>query len=202
MARDIILNLAISLDGFICDEDGGFAWISGQGDVRADTADHFDFDGFLASCDTIVMGRKAYEDCLSSLPEAAEKRFLVASRTPRAPEGRVVFPSDERTNVQSDALGWAENDFISVFLSADVVAEVLALKDRPGKHIWLFGGGELASDFIRADAVDRYIVGILPVIRGKGRRLFQEGIPPVELHLDRCTVSDGIPILEYSRRGR
>ena len=117
MARDIILNLAISLDGFICDEDGGFAWISGQGDVRADTADHFDFDGFLASCDTIVMGRKAYEDCLSSLPEAAEKRFLVASRTPRAPEGRVVF------------------------LSADVVAEVLALKDRPGKHIWLFGGG-------------------------------------------------------------
>mgnify|MGYP000746814914 FL=1 len=137
-----------------------------------------DFDGFLASCDTIVMGRKAYEDCLSSLPEAAEKRFLVASRTPRAPEGRVVF------------------------LSADVVAEVLALKDRPGKHIWLFGGGELASDFIRADAVDRYIVGILPVIRGKGRRLFQEGIPPVELHLDRCTVSDGIPILEYSRRGR
>ena len=54
-----------------------------------------------------------------------------------------------------------------------MVAEVLALKDRPGKHIWLFGGGELASDFIRADAVDRYIVGILPVIRGKGRRLFQ-----------------------------
>ena len=131
MARDIILNLAISLDGFICDEDGGFAWIGGQGDSRADTAEQFDFDAFLASCDTIVMGRKAYEDCFSSLPEAAEKRFLVASRTPRAPEGNVVF------------------------LSADVVSEVLALKDRPGKHIWLFGGGELASDFIRADAVDR-----------------------------------------------
>lgn len=163
MARDIILNLAISLDGFICDEDGGFAWISGQGDVRADTADHFDFDGFLASCDTIVMGRKAYEDCLSSLPEAAEKRFLVASRTPRAPEGRVVF------------------------LSADVVAEVLALKDRPGKHIWLFGGGELASDFIRADAVNRYIVGILPVIPGQGPAAVSGGdsaggTPPGPLH--------------------
>ena len=65
-----------------------------------------------------------------------------------------------------------------------------------------FGGGELAADFIRADAVDRYIVGILPVIRGRGRRLFQEGLPPTELHLDRCTVADGIPILEYSRRGQ
>ena len=91
MARDIILNLAISLDGFICDEDGGFAWIGGQGDSRADTAEQFDFDAFLASCDTIVMGRKAYEDCFSSLPEAAEKRFLVASRTPRAPEAGLSF---------------------------------------------------------------------------------------------------------------
>ena len=42
----------------------------------------------------------------------------------------------------------------------------------------------------------------LPVIRGRGRRLFQEGLPPTALHLDRCTVADGIPILEYSRRGR
>ena len=178
MSRDIILNLAISLDGFICDEDGGFAWISGQGDSQADTADHFDFDAFLASCDTIVMGRKAYEDCFSSMADAAGKQFLVASRSPRGPEGGVVF------------------------LSGDVVAEVLALKDRPGKHIWLFGGGELAADFIRSDAVDRYIVGILPVIRGSGRRLFREGLPPAELHLDRCTVADGIPILEYGRRGR
>lgn len=179
MARDIILNLAVSLDGFICDEDGGFAWIGGQGDHCAETAERFDFNAFLPSCDTIVMGRKAYEDCFAYIAaEAAEKRFLVASRRPRAPEGTVTF------------------------LSGDVVAEVLALKSRPGKHIWLFGGGELASAFIRASAVDRYIVGILPVIRGRGRRLFQEGLPPAELHLDRCTVADGIPILEYSRRSR
>ena len=178
MARALILNLAVSLDGFICDEDGGFAWIGGQGDTCAETAEQFDFDGFLASCDTVVMGRKAYDDCFSSMEDTAEKRFLVASRTPRPAEGNVTF------------------------LSGDVVSKVTALKNRPGGDIWLFGGGELAADFIRADAVDRYIVGILPVIRGSGRRLLQEGLPPTELHLDRCTVSDGIPILEYSRRGR
>ena len=33
-------------------------------------------------------------------------------------------------------------------------------------------------------------------------RLFREGLPPLELRLDRCTVADGIPILEYSRRER
>ncbi len=176
MARDIILNLAVSLDGFICDEDGGFAWIGGQGDGRADTADQFDFDAFLASCDTIVMGRKAYDDCFSSMAEAADKRFLVASRTARPAEGNVSF------------------------LSGDVVAQILALKAQPGGDIWLFGGGELASSFLRAGAVDRYIIGILPVIRGRGRRLFLEGLPPAQLCLERCTVADGIPILEYRHR--
>lgn len=179
MARDIILNLAVSLDGFICDEDGDFAWIGGQGDGAADTAEAFDFDAFLASCDTVVMGRKAYDDCdIGHISGAAGKRFLVATHTPRPPAGNVTF------------------------LSGDVVGQVLALKRRPGGHIWLFGGGELASALIRAGAVDRFIVGILPVIRGGGRRLFREGLPPLELRLDRCTVADGIPILEYSRRER
>ena len=30
--RKIILNLAVSSDGYICDPEGHFAWISGQGD--------------------------------------------------------------------------------------------------------------------------------------------------------------------------
>ena len=178
MARDVILNLAVSLDGFICDEDGGFDWIGGQGDDRADTAERFDFDAFLASCDTVVMGRRAYEDCgIGHISGAAGKQFLVAAHTPRPPEGNVRF------------------------LSKDVAAEVMALKNQPGGQIWLFGGGELASAFLRAGAVDRFIVGILPVLRGDGRRLFQAGIPAEELLLERCTVSDGIPNLEYRRRG-
>ena len=76
MARDIILNLAVSLDGYICDTDGGFAWIGGQGDPRADTAEQFDFDTFLASCDTVVLGRKAYEDCgIGHISGAAGNNF-------------------------------------------------------------------------------------------------------------------------------
>ena len=34
MKRKIILNLAMSIDGYIADEDGGFAWIVGDGDER------------------------------------------------------------------------------------------------------------------------------------------------------------------------
>ena len=37
MEGKIILNLAISLDGFIADENGGFDWILGQNDKSLDT---------------------------------------------------------------------------------------------------------------------------------------------------------------------
>ena len=39
----MFLNLAISLDGFIADEDGGFDWIKGDGDKSHDTKHTFDF---------------------------------------------------------------------------------------------------------------------------------------------------------------
>lgn len=37
MKRKIIINLAISLDGFIADVDSGFDWIKGDGDSSHDT---------------------------------------------------------------------------------------------------------------------------------------------------------------------
>ena len=40
MKRKIILNLAISIDGFIADEDGGFAWIIGDGDNKTNTENY------------------------------------------------------------------------------------------------------------------------------------------------------------------
>lgn len=42
--RKIILNLAKSLDGYICDVDGGYAWLKLHGDHTLNTHDHFDVD--------------------------------------------------------------------------------------------------------------------------------------------------------------
>ena len=51
--RKIILNLAMSLDGYICDPEGGFAWISGQGDRRLDTVPHYDIEAFARQVDAV-----------------------------------------------------------------------------------------------------------------------------------------------------
>jgi dihydrofolate reductase len=169
--------MAMSLDGFIASEEGGFDWILGQGDSSMDTKNTFDFEAFRASVDTVVMGSKAYEDCvLSGLDRYDDKKLFVAtSRT---------FKSE---------------DYVE-FISSDLCSKVLSIKEKPGKDIWIFGGGGLADAFIKADIIDEYIIGIVPVILGRGRPLFYDNNPRIDLKLKECTISDGITIMKYSKR--
>ena len=51
--RRIRSSVAMSLDRFIADEDGGYAWITG--------ADGIDFGAWLGKIDTLLMGRGTYE---------------------------------------------------------------------------------------------------------------------------------------------
>lgn len=174
MKRKIIFNLAMSIDGYIADEQGGFNWIKGHGDSAQNTDKKFEFPKFLEGIDTIVMGRKSYEDC--GITGHEDKTIIVASSQ-------------------------AKEDYDNVrFVSEDICSYVQELRQKDGKDIWLFGGGGLIDHFIKEDIIDEYIVGIIPVILGKGRPLFLENNPHIELHLDEVTVDDGVPILRYTKR--
>ena len=173
----LILNLAMSLDGFISDDNGGFDWIIGQGDLSKDTKDIFKFEDFKQSIDIIVMGSKAYEDVvLTNLDTYSDKEIVVVTSR----------ELEKRDNV--------------TFIKGDIAKQILALKGKNGKTIWLFGGAILTDAFIKQDLVDEYVVGIIPTILGKGRSLFKGDNKKIDLHLDRVTVNDGIVILIYSRR--
>lgn len=41
-----------------------------------------------------------------------------------------------------------------VFINQSPAPFIRQLRKRPGKNIWLMGGGELARDFLKADLVD------------------------------------------------
>lgn len=175
--KKLILNLAISLDGFISDDHGGFEWITGHDDKSNDTNEVFDFPGFMNDIDTIVMGSKAYEDVvLGNYDTYEDKRIIVAT-------SRVL---EKRVNVE--------------FINGDICGKVLDLKKEEGNNIWLYGGAVLTDAFIKADLVDAYVIGIIPTILGSGRRLFKGDYPQMNLHLDQATVADGIVMLVYSRR--
>ena len=175
--RKIVLNLAVSLDGYICDERGGFDWIKGHEDPQLDTAEKDDFEAFLESIDTIVMGSIAYEDCvLSGLDTFDSKQILV-------PTSRQL---ERKENVR--------------FVTGDICEEVLALKEQEGKDIFIFGGAKLADQFVKKDLIDTYVIGIIPTLLGKGRPLFKGRPDEIKLHLKKLTIQDGIVIMTYERR--
>ncbi|CCI62444.1 dihydrofolate reductase family protein [Streptococcus dysgalactiae subsp. equisimilis] len=176
--RKVVLNIAMSLDGFIAREDGTYDWIEGHGTDAYDSANQFDNPSFFASCDTVIMGRKSFEDCPIELIEGyREKTFYVAS-------------SQVMTSPYSN-----------VYFSKDIVSTLKQLKAGEGGPIWIFGGADLVHSLIEADLIDHYIIGIIPTILGCGRPLFTGNRQERHLRLIESTVTDGIAMLRYDKRG-
>lgn len=176
MNRKIILNLAISLDGYIASEDGGFDWIVGDGNHTLDTPNQIDFNYFLQGVDTIVMGKRCYEQNFHK--EYKNKKVYVATSE----------PLQNYDNVH--------------FISGDICKVIEEEKNKVGKDIFLFGGGGLVDHFIKADIIDEYLVGIIPIILGKGRPLFLGDNPTIHLTLKDYSVSEGVTVLKYMRRSK
>lgn len=176
MTRKIILNLAMSIDGYIADEDGGFDWIVGDGDNSLDTENKWDYNEFLESIDIVVMGKKCYDQ--GFLDDFKDKTIYVAT---------------------SEAI----DDYDNIhFINNNICDVILEESTKEGKDIFLFGGGVLVDNFIKKDVIDQYIIGIIPTILGKGRPLFLENNPKINLHLDQYILDNGIVILKYSKDGR
>ncbi len=76
---------------------------------------------------------------------------------------------------------------------------VAELKTKPGKDIWLWGGGELFHSLLGAGLVDGVDVGVMPVLLGGGIPLLPTPAPRTRLLLrdHRVHEKSGIVGLEY-----
>jgi dihydrofolate reductase len=78
-----------------------------------------------------------------------------------------------------DRLDWKPSQRIG----GNVVEELRRLKasNGPALHVW--GSSELLQTLIPAELVDEHRLWVFPVVLGKGKRLFQNGVPPRGLTL-------------------
>lgn len=174
MSSKIILNLAISLDGFIADESGGYDWIKPAGDSHLNTETIWSHEKFLESISTVVMGKRCYD-------QGFHEGF----------GNRKVYV----------ATGEKLEDYENIhFVGDDICREVLELKRRNAGDIYLFGGGILIDAFLKAGIIDEYVIGIIPIILGKGIPLFLKNNPSIPLELAGHYVEDGIVVLRYTPR--
>lgn len=173
MKGKIILNLAISLDGYIADNDGRYDWIVGDGNSILNTENKWCYNKFLENIDVVVMGKHCFDQGMHK--EFSEKKVYIATSKK------------------------VENFENYHFINGDIVKEMEKLKNK-GENIYLFGGGILIDSFVKANVIDEYIIGIIPTILGKGIKLFYDNNPNINLNLEYYAVEDGIIIMKYRKR--
>lgn len=169
--------LAVSLDGYIADARGGVGWLDPY------FSPEIDFMGFMKTIGATVMGRTTYDWSIKQghgSPGAG--RTIVLTRRPLAnpPAGVEVFSGDTRE------------------LAARLREELAGT----GRDIWLMGGGNSLAAFHEHGLVDRWELGIIPVLLGDGIPLFPKharGLDALRLAKSR-TLSNGIVEAAYERQ--
>ena len=141
--RRVIVHIATSADGYIARPDGDLEWLT----ARPAPAGFYGIEAFMQSIDTKVLGRKTYEASLRMGAKFdTQRRTIVFSHHPR--------PKDAPPTVEFT------DEAIDVFVNR--------LRKSQGKDIWLMGGGEIIASFLDAQAVDEFVISVIPIFIGDG----------------------------------
>lgn len=172
--RRLVYYVAVSIDGFIADPSGDTSAFPVRPDTLADL-----FARYPETCpvqareslgvtapprrfDTVIMGRRTAQPALDA--------GLTAGAYPHLRQ-IVVAPGD--LVLDEGIERW----------DGDLARRAAALKDSPGRDIWLCGGGETAAQLI--DQIDELQLKVNPVVLGAGVPLVAgtaHGLPrPLEL---------------------
>jgi dihydrofolate reductase len=92
------------------------------------------------------------------------------------------------------AAPWKE----STIITGNVVEAITRLKHQPGKDILIDGSASLVHSLMGTDLIDEYRFLVQPIVMGRGRRFFPDGMPPTKLRLvESQTLSFGVLALTY-----
>ncbi|MDO6391169.1 dihydrofolate reductase family protein [Pontibacter sp. BT731] len=161
--RKVILDLAVTLDGFIEGPKGEVDWCILDDDM--------DFQGFLSSIDTILYGRVSYEMWGNYEPDANASETEKAIWAAVHAKEKIVFSNQQR------------QDSKATFVTSGIPEKIAEMKNQNGKDIWMYGGAKLITTFIHHGLVDIYRISVHPTVLGAGKPLFQDLKERINLNL-------------------
>ena len=162
--RKLIAGFKVSLDGKFEGPDGYADW------VAAWSEDY----GLTEQIDACIVGGgmyPGYEKYWTAIQTAGDQPLPMTGKFPTAAEvnwGRMAAQTPHY--VLSTTLREAHWPRTSFLRSTDQVA---ALKKRPGKDIYLMGGGRVTAALIDGGLVDELRLIVHPLIAGPGKALFE-----------------------------
>ena len=175
--RDVVLFIAMSLDGYIADKNGGVGWLSGQGDADEPMDS---YGTFIKDVDTVVMGWNTYHQVVTELSPG---QWVY--------EGLNTYVITHRNLTSEEGI---------VFTVQDPCELIKNLRKEDGRRIWICGGADLIRQLEGANLIDEYQLSVIPVILGSGIRLFSPASEEKNLKLLRSREYGGIAELVYRKR--
>lgn len=173
----LVLYISMSLDGFISTIDDNIDWLNRY----AIEGEDYGYEEFTKNVDSYIVGRKTYEVVLNLtggvFPPASKFTCYVITREERLPENGIVF----------------YNGSIATLISK--------LKSESSHNIYCDGGGEIVKMLMDEDLIDEYIISVIPILLGDGKRLFRGSKNMTDLNLIGCQdYASGLVQLRYSRK--
>ncbi|ALI98697.1 dihydrofolate reductase family protein [Rufibacter tibetensis] len=174
--RQVVLYIAMSLDGYIAKEDDNIDFLS----LVKRPGEDYGYHAFQHTVDTLIWGRRTYDKVLSfGMPEFPhkDKKCYVLSKTKTGKDVNVEF------------YGGDLRDLIS------------SLKQKPGKDIYFDGGSEVVAALLKDQLIDKLIISVIPHLLGSGIRLFKDGRPEQYLTFTKSiSFASGLVQLWYDCR--
>jgi dihydrofolate reductase len=137
----LIASMAMSLDGYIARNDGDTAWLNNAMSPQED----YGFEEFMSRIGAYILGANTYREITKSGMGGGDSQV---------PTYVVTHQKDLKTGKNTH------------LYSRDLAELVKKIKAETGKDIWLFGGGDLTTQFIDLDLVDELSIAIVPVLIG------------------------------------
>jgi dihydrofolate reductase len=156
----LVLQMGISIDGFVALPDGSQLWLGQRED---DAAKQWKLET-VRGTDAHLMGRVTYQDMAAHWPGSDSEYAAPMNDIPK-----IVF-SKTLQRVE-----WPE----SRIAGGDLVEEIERIKAQPGGYVIAYGGAGFARALISQNLVDEYRLNIQPAALGAGMPIFTEIPEPV-----------------------
>lgn len=174
--RKVLAHLFYSLDGVVEDPSWTMEYFNDEIGQEVDLQ--------TGRQDAILLGRVNYEEWAAYWPTSNDEPFA-------------SYINNVKKYVVSTTLDKAEWNNTTV-LKGNLVEEINKLKAQPGKEIGVTGSITLIQWLLEHDLVDELRLAVHPVLVGKGRKLFTDGLAPKKMKLiETKTTKTGVVFLVY-----
>ena len=191
--RKVVVQQFVTLDGYAAGPNGELDFVTETGAAADPASGPFVEDqlAFIESLDTILLGAVTYRMFAAYWPEQTTETQAIADALNATP--KVVFSST------LDSAPWGSWKPARL-VSGNAAEEVRRLKAEPGKDMVVWGSLALSDSLMREGLVDEYRLQICPVVLGRGKRLFDDGLATQWLTYLETNTYDEMVAVRYASR--